>query len=182
MLIIKEIDGFPEYYISENGDVFSKKGHWPNIMAKLKPQLSKFGYYRINLHKDKKQIHKSIHRLVAEAFIPNPEHKTDVNHKNGIRTDNRVENLEWATRSENITHAYRVLGNSANKPWKNKFGNKHNRAKTILQIKNGNIIDEFGSLLEAERITKINHSSISMCCTGKRHTAGRYQWKYKEQQ
>lgn len=182
MLKIKEIDDFPEYYIAENGDIFSKKGHWPNIMRKMKPGISKFGYYRITLHKDKKQFHKSVHRLVAQAFIPNPENKIDVNHKNGIKTDNRVENLEWATRSENIKHSYSVLGNKPNKPWINKFGNQHNRSKTIQQIKNGKIVAEFGSLLEAERKTGIDHSSISMCCTGKRHTAGQYKWKYRKEE
>ena len=180
MLRIKEIDDFSGYYISENGDVFSKKGQWPNIMRKLKPGISRFGYCRITLHKDKKQFHKSVHRLVAEAFIPNPENKIDVNHKNGIKTDNRIENLEWATRSENIKHSYSVLGTKPNKPWKNRFGKQHNRSKIVIQIKDGKTIEQFGSLLEAERKTGIDHSSISMCCRNKRHTAGTYKWAYKE--
>lgn len=173
-----QIKEFPDYYITDIGTIYTRRH---GRIKKLKTELSKWGYYRIGLWKNSKIVHKSIHRLVAEAFIPNPENKCDVNHKNGIRTDNMVENLEWTTRSENIQHAYRVLGNQPNKPWSNKFGKDHNRSRKVVQIKNGKTIAEFGGLLEAERETRINHACISMCCTGKRHSAGGFQWKYKEE-
>ena len=63
-------------------------------------------YYKVALCKNGKQKNFSVHRLVAQAFIPNPENKLTVNHKNGDKLDNRVENLEWATREENMQHAY----------------------------------------------------------------------------
>jgi len=66
------------------------------------------GYYRVGLTKNGKQTKYYIHRLVAQAFIPNPENKEEVNHINGIKTDNRVENLEWCTISENSIHAYKL--------------------------------------------------------------------------
>lgn len=75
----------------------------------LKPLRLATGYSRVDLAKNKKHFHKAIHRLVAEAFIPNPEKKPYVNHINGERSDNRVLNLEWADNSDNQRHRFRVL-------------------------------------------------------------------------
>ena len=72
----------------------------------LKPELDRYGYLKLNFNIGNKRFTKTIHRLVALAFIPNPENKPQVNHINGIKTDNRVENLEWVTNKENTIHAY----------------------------------------------------------------------------
>lgn len=113
----KDIEGFKgRYSVSNLGRVrsnFRIKGPRNTIKTNtiiLKQGISNSGYSRVNLHSDGKQRCYSVHRLVAKAFIPNPEAKPQTNHKNGIKTDNRLENLEWATRSENQRHRYNELG------------------------------------------------------------------------
>ena len=92
------------YSINKNGDIIS---HFENGKVEYRKFLiNETGYCYIQLWKNNKGKSLKIHRLVAQSFIPNPNNKPHVNHKNGIKTDNRVENLEWCTRSENMIHAY----------------------------------------------------------------------------
>jgi len=90
------IANFPKYFISKDGKIYSVKRN-----KILKPQTHKYGYLQFNLCKDGKSYYKKLHRLLAETFIPNPENKPCVDHKNRIRNDNRLENLHWVTRKEN---------------------------------------------------------------------------------
>ena len=107
--IWKDIDGFPGYQVSSEGRIrsFWNNAHnianEPNIITGVK---DKDGYIRVHLHVDTKSKIVSLHRLIAKAFIPNPDNKPQVNHINGIKDDNRVKNLEWCTLSENRQHAY----------------------------------------------------------------------------
>lgn len=172
---IKKIDNFENYFITDKGIVFSS---YFNKVKILKYGKSKDGYCTVQLWKNKRGYTKRINRLVAEAFIPNPENKPEVNHKNGIKTDNRVKNLEWVTRSENMKHLYTVLGLKGINL--GKFGINSTRRKEILQIKEGKIINSFWGSGEAKRKTGINSGHIIDCCNKKRKTAGGYKWKYKE--
>lgn len=92
-----------KYAVNTVGDVES---YWRRDPIILKPQLSNSGYLYVELHIGGKHINYFVHRLVAEAFIPNPDGKPEVNHIDGNKLNNRVENLEWCTASENKRHAY----------------------------------------------------------------------------
>lgn len=181
---ILPIKDFPNYYITDTGDVYStvcNPIYNPNgELQKLKPSDC-HGYLGINFWVCGKSYRKLVHRLVAEAFIPNPENKPEINHKNGIRNDNRVENLEWVTHSENMKHAYKVLGRKISGSYANHpFGKDNPLSKIVFQIQNGEIIATFYGISEAERETGIKFKNISAVCRGKRKTAGGFQWEYKE--
>ena len=99
---IKDVVGFPGYYVSDTGELYSDlRGDF----KKLKGWKDSRGYHVVDLRKDGQRHGMKIHRLVAFAFIENPENKPFINHINGVRDDNRVSNLEWVTHRENVDHA-----------------------------------------------------------------------------
>ena len=115
------------------------------------------GYLALVLYKDNIGKNCYIHRLVAEAFIPNPQNKETVNHINGDKHDNRVENLEWSTYTENNHHAIQT-GLNGTEHMRNKKGSMR-----VLQYdENMNLIAEYPSMREAERQTGIDCASISL--------------------
>lgn len=176
---ILPIKDFPNYYITDTGDVYSTYNKEKKL-KKIKSKKTNKGYLLVNLYKNGKQYYKTIHRLVATAFIENPEDKTCVNHINGIRTDNNVSNLEWCSYSENNTHSYRVLGKKPTMANKGRFGKAHWNSKLILQIKEDKIIAEFWGAGEAARSIHKLPSVINAACKGKLKTAYGFVWKYKE--
>lgn len=109
----KDIPGFNgDYQINRVGQVkMREKVLWNGRIMPEKIMSSKItqnGYKRIGLRENGTRRHYSIHRLIALTFIPNPQNKPQVNHKNGIKTDNRVDNLEWVTQAENMQHAMKI--------------------------------------------------------------------------
>lgn len=149
----------------------------------LKPDISNSGYLRLALFKNKVCMKKNIHRLVAEAFIPNPENKPQVNHINGVKTDNKVDNLEWCTRSENQIHAYKTGLQKPSDYQKNIVSKiaKDRCSKKVNQYDlQGQFIKQWFCMMDAERDCGINNAGISSCCKGKRKQAGGFIWRYAD--
>lgn len=143
------------------------------------------GYLLVSLCKNGRKERKLAHRLVAMVFIPNTDNKPQINHKNGKRNDNRVENLEWCTQLENNKHAWET--GLIDKEKMKKLGKKYielncrNNKKPVCQLtKEGRIINKFKSIIEAEKQTGISNKHISSVCKNKRKTTGGYVWRYIE--
>jgi predicted XRE-type DNA-binding protein len=140
MEIWKKIEGFENYEVSNYGrlKVNLKFRKYRNYQSKfLNPSKDKDGYFRTALTKDNKKFMKTIHRLVAESFIKNTENKPCVNHINGVKTDNRIENLEWCTIKENNIHAIKLglsFQHGGEKHHMSKL--KENQVLEIIQNKN----------------------------------------------
>lgn len=172
MEIWKDIRGYEgKYQVSNCGRVKSLLKWYPlqkryvQREKILKPSIMTKGYLGVKLCLNNERTFK-LHRLVAEAFIPNPENKPQVNHINGDKTDNSVENLEWCTNKENSQHSH----TTGLQPPK----------KVIQYDLEGKFIKEWNSIKEAQEQLRCSH--ISMCCRGYKQyrTAGGYIWKYKE--
>lgn len=146
------------------------------VLVKL---LGKFGYHSVQLYLNGNCKRFYVHRLVACAFIPNPDNKPQVNHKNGNNVDNCVSNLEWTTSSENHLHAFATLKRKAT--WEGKSGYLHFSSKPVVQIgKDGTIVRNFGSIRQASLNTGAAPSAIIAVCKGTLKTSGGFKWKYFE--
>lgn len=194
--IWKDIEGYEgKYQVSNLGKVRSldrKTGNHPRKGKVLKPCANRNGYLAVNLYnKNTNREARSIHRLVAQTFIANPDCKPEVNHKDGNKQNNRVSNLEWCTGSENKIHAHktglkpnRTKGSfkKGKENWMYQRRGKDNpRSKTVIQYdKEMNKIAEYGSTCEAERETRICSTNIAKCCRARAKTAGGYIWRYKD--
>ena len=106
--IWQAIDGHPDYKVSNFGRVMSFRLYKYGVIMTPTPRNANSYLSILLTHQKRSSKHYQLHRLIAIAFIPNPENKPFINHKNGIKTDNRIENLEWCTKSENVLHAFRT--------------------------------------------------------------------------
>ena len=176
--IRKDIAGYENYYqVSNLGRIKSldrkiishrktklvdivKKGH----VSKLHKETN--GYLRIQLYKNNKYKYYYVHRLVASAFIRNPNNCEEVNHINGIKTDNRVENLERCTSKQNKIHGHKM--------------HLYHNERPIVQIKDGVVIAEYSSITECAKKNGFVDVNIKRVLSNQRKNAYGYQWRYKD--
>lgn len=166
--IWKNIDGYEGLYqVSNLGNVKSLNYNKTGKERILKPGTDKCGYRLVGLFKNGKLKFFTIHRLVANSFLENPDHKPEVNHKDEDKTNNCVENLEWMTRKENNNYGTRTERVS------------RSLSKLVLQFtKNGEFIRKWQSTRQIERELGFSIGNISGCCKGKRKSAYGYIWTY----
>lgn len=177
----KDVRGFEEYYkISNTGKIIRKERYakWKNKNSytyikekELIPTYDKDGYLKIAFRVDGKRHYKRVHVLVAETFIDNPNNLPVVNHKNGIKDDNRVENLEWVTVSYNTKHAFDVLGRKGNNGGMNKPVKK-------IDKNTGEVIKIYNSLKEASIDIVVAQTSITQSMKRRNGTCRGFIWEF----
>jgi len=162
------VNGYKNYDVSSRGVVLSRK-----TGRALYQTETKCGYLQVHLWNNGKCRNTLVHRLVAEAFVPNPDRKPQVNHKNGDKSDNRADNLEWVTASENQRHRYGALGKkkttwnvaAANDAWR----------KPVMCIETGEI---FKSIKAGAESRGMNASTLSEHLHGKKALFCGQRWRF----
>ena len=162
------------YEVSNRGNMKSLNYNHTGKENIMKPQKNRDGYLIIGLWKDGKAKWYLVHRLVASVFCENPHGYTEVNHLDEDKTNNCADNLEWCSRSYNLTYndrAKKIGEKNTNHP-------KTSKPVIAIDVRTGLIL-EFASSREAERETGIPHGNIIQCCKGKLNSCGGFYWMYK---
>ena len=180
----KPIKGFPQYYISSFGRVWSDKQNRRYLIA----HHDKCGYYHVTLTKKAKRYHILVHRLVAEAFVDNPNGYKEVNHIDEDKSNNRADNLEWCTRTYNILYGKAGKERYIKQGITQRYSRKDLQPVECINKESGEVIRRFVSVGEAVRemfgVAGKTHirSNIAQCCQGKGHvkTVMGYKWRYAD--
>lgn len=170
-LELKSIKEYPGYYCNRKGDIYSTKKHIRNpdgSLHKMTPTLNGAGYLHVTLRKEGKKYSRVVHRLIAKTWMPNPESKRTINHIDGNKENNHVDNLEWATDSENVRHSWTT-------------GLSYKETKAVNQYdKEFNLIATFTSIKKAAEKTNSNRGSITRNAKGFLKTHNGFIWRYAD--
>lgn len=164
---MEEIVGFPMYTLHEDGKIFSLYRR-----RFLQPVVDTTGYPIVTLVNKQGKFKKSIHRLLAEHFLPNPEGKPQVNHKDGDKTNYTLDNLEWVTAKENSIHAVQVGLTRVR---------DEAQCTPVLKVclESGLVLGEYTSVTSAAKIHGIRQPNLTKVCKGYRKSAGGFGWTFK---
>lgn len=166
----KTVKGYENYEVSDTGEVRRIGGEV------MRQWVTNWGYRMVQLWRDGVGKHHSVHRLVANAFIDNPDNLPQVNHIDENKANNSVDNLEWCSAKHNINHGERNAKTSK------ALTNNPLRSRRVLQYsKDGAFIMEYPSLHEAERCTGVQAGSICYSAKGTNRIGGGYVWKYAQE-
>ena len=185
--IFLDIEGFEGLYqVSNLGNVKSLNYNNTKKEKLLKHIINSNGYKRVNLYKNKTRKIYDVHRLVANAFLPNTHNYPCVNHKDECKTNNVVTNLEWCTYKYNLNYGTRIarvaksLSNNPNrlKAISKSLTNNPKRSKAVGAYKDGELVMIFPSVGEANR-NGFNKGHVADCCNGKRKSYKGYIWSYE---
>lgn len=154
-----------KYQVSNQGRV--KRLYGSGKERVMVGKTDKYGYRCVILSRNQHKKHCTVHRLVANAFIPNEENKPQVNHKDRNKQNNNADNLEWVTNSENVVHAF-ATGRSVHK------------RPVVQYTKNMGFVAFWNSIREAGQALRISEHNICSCCNDKLPSAGGYIWRYGE--
>lgn len=163
--MLKKIVGYERYYVNENGEVFSVK---KNSTIKICQWLSTTGYYKVCLHKNNTKHEHYVHRLVAQAFVPNPNNLPQVMHKNDIKTDCRAENLAWGTNQQNTADGY--------KHGCYKFKERCHKVQAVHKITGETLV--FNSIRQCAEYLGYNRKCLTMVLKKERNNNYDYEFSY----
>ena len=183
--IWRDIVGYEGLYqVSNLGRVKSLGNNKTRKEKVLKPETIN-GYLRVCLFKEKKGKHILVHRLVADAFIPNIDNKPYIDHIDGNPKNNIIDNIRWCTHNENMNNPIAkqrigesMKGHPVSKETREKIRDIHRKSICQIDKTNGCIIREWSSMIDVERELGIDHTKICNCCKGKRKSTGGFIWKY----
>lgn len=159
-----------KYIAASDGKIYIRNWRNTGKVREVKQYIGKNGYLQFGFCPKSKSITTLAHRFIAKCFIPNPDNLPQINHKNEIKKDNRVENLEWCTAKYNANYGSGI----------EKRRNQKKRKSVLQFTKDGKLVAEYQSGGEVERLTGFNRQNITTCCHGKIKTAYGFVWRFAE--
>ena len=166
------IENFPTYSVSDNGGIKN------NVTSKiLAYRRAGQGYFKVTLCQNGKKVERYIHRIVAEAFIPNTLCKSEVNHIDGDKRNNSIGNIDWVTRGENMQHLYNCLDtfDMRRKMGLSRMGERNGASHKVVRVEDGKI---YSCVTDAAKDIGVHRMCVSDVCRGKQKSTKGYHYVY----